>query len=64
MPSVPLPPWRRRWRLAARVLRAGYNLLLLDTDVLVFDDPYKHFKAEPFSKYNLLAQVRVGSSKE
>jgi hypothetical protein len=40
------------------VLRAGYNLLLLDTDVLIFDDPYKYFKAEPFSKYNLLAQVQ------
>jgi hypothetical protein len=27
--------------IAARVLRLRYNLLFLDTDIIIFDDPYK-----------------------
>ncbi len=30
--------------VAARILRLGFNLLFMDTDVVVFDDPYKYFK--------------------
>ena len=30
-----------RLRLAARTLRLGYNVMFLDTDVIIFDDPYK-----------------------
>ena len=59
--------WRRidlyltspRWRTAARMVRAGYNVLLMDTDVLVLDDPYRYWKKPPFDKYTLLVQVGV-----
>lgn len=42
----------------ARAVQAAYNVFLLDTDVLLFDDPYKYFKTPPFSAFQLLAQVR------
>lgn len=34
-----------RLRLAALALRLSYNLLFLDTDVILFDDPYRVLKA-------------------
>lgn len=34
--------------LVCRSIRLGYNVLLLDSDVTVFDDPYKYFKQPPF----------------
>ena len=30
-----------RFRTAARILRLGYNMMFLDTDIVIFDDPYK-----------------------
>eukprot|EP00195_Chlamydomonas_chlamydogama_P015030 CAMPEP_0202910010 /NCGR_PEP_ID=MMETSP1392-20130828/50857_1 /ASSEMBLY_ACC=CAM_ASM_000868 /TAXON_ID=225041 /ORGANISM="Chlamydomonas chlamydogama, Strain SAG 11-48b" /LENGTH=599 /DNA_ID=CAMNT_0049599963 /DNA_START=380 /DNA_END=2179 /DNA_ORIENTATION=+ len=48
-----------RWRTAARAVRAGYNVLLMDTDVLLFDDPYKYLKSTPFDKYQILAQAKL-----
>lgn len=30
-----------RFRTAARILRLGYNMMFLDTDLIIFDDPYK-----------------------
>lgn len=39
-----------------RSLRLGYNVLLLDTDVAVFDDPYKYFKQPPFQDIVVLNQ--------
>ena len=30
-----------RIRTAARILRLGYNMMFLDTDIIIFDDPYK-----------------------
>ncbi|GAX73095.1 hypothetical protein CEUSTIGMA_g548.t1 [Chlamydomonas eustigma] len=42
-----------RLRLAARILRLRYNILFLDTDIIIFDDPYKYFKAYPFNETNI-----------
>ena len=44
----------RRLRTGARTLRLGYNLLFLDTDVVIFDDPYKFLKAPPFKDKHLM----------
>ena len=30
-----------RMRTAARIIRLGYNLLFLDTDIIIFDEPYR-----------------------
>jgi hypothetical protein len=32
----------------------GINLLFLDTDIIIFDDPYKTLKQPPFSEMNLI----------
>ena len=42
------------------MIRAGYSVLLMDTDVLLLNDPYEYWKKPPFSKFQILAQVRVG----
>ena len=42
-----------RWHTAARLVRMGYNTMVLDTDVLLFDDLYHWFKAKPFSDYHI-----------
>ncbi len=42
--------------LSCRSIRLGYNVLLLDTDVAVFDDPYKYFKKPPFQDIVVLNQ--------
>ena len=41
-------------RLAARTLRLGYNVMFLDTDLIIFDDPYKWFKGGPLASHNLM----------
>lgn len=41
---------------ACRLVRLGYNILLLDTDIAVLDDPYKYFKEPPFQDVVLLNQ--------
>lgn len=46
--------WNHRRALAARALRLGYNIMVLDTDMVVFDDPYKYLKRPPFNDINLL----------
>lgn len=33
-----------RWRAAARALRLGFNVFLSDSDIVMFDDPYRYFK--------------------
>ena len=63
-PPPPLPPVPLRWRTAARMIRAGYNVLLMDTDVLLLNDPYEFWKKPPFSKFQILAQVRVEGGTE
>ena len=41
---------------ACRSLRLGYNVLLVDSDTAVFDDPYKYFKQPPFQDIVVLNQ--------
>ena len=41
---------------ACRAIRFGYNVMLLDADVTVFDDPYKYFKQPPFKDFNVINQ--------
>ncbi|KAL4446752.1 hypothetical protein ABPG77_007996 [Micractinium sp. CCAP 211/92] len=42
----------KRWEVTARALRMGYNVLSLDDDISLLDDPYRYFKTPPLSKYN------------
>jgi len=42
--------------MACRSLRLGYNVLLVDSDTAVFDDPYKYFKQPPFQDIVVLNQ--------
>ena len=46
----------RRLRLAARAVRMRYNLLYLDNDVAVLDNPYPMFAAPPLSDKHLVLQ--------
>ncbi len=43
----------------ARAVRLGYNVLVMDTDVVVFKDPYQFWKAPPFSNFTILGQAEV-----
>jgi len=45
--------WHLRWRFTARASRMGYNVMSLDNDVAIFDDPYRHLKAPPMDKVNI-----------
>lgn len=40
-----------------RSIRLGYNVLMLDTDVLIMDNPYKYFKQPPFKDITVLNQA-------
>lgn len=42
--------------MACRAVRLGYNVLLLDSDVTLFDDPYKYFKQPPFQDLVVINQ--------
>lgn len=55
----PPSPSAARYRLAARVVRLGYNVFLTDTDVIFFDDPYVYFKSPPFANYTVINQPEV-----
>ena len=39
-----------------RAVRLGYNVLMTDNDVVMFDDPYLYFKSPPFSHFTVLNQ--------
>ncbi|KAL0039337.1 hypothetical protein WJX79_003884 [Trebouxia sp. C0005] len=49
-----------RYRTVARSIRLGYNVLLLDSDVIVFDDPYKYLKHPPFKDIVVINQEEAG----
>ena len=49
-------PPRSTCPMACRSLRLGYNVLLVDSDTAVFDDPYKYFKQPPFQDIVVLNQ--------
>eukprot|EP00798_Chlamydomonas_sp_ICE-L_P018492 gene18492-24990_t len=54
-----------RLRIMSRILRTGYNLMSLDTDIVIMDDPYKYFKSAPFADKHFMAdggamQMNIG----
>lgn len=49
--------WHLRRRTAARAVRLGYNVMVVDSDMIIFDDPYALFKSPPFSQVQLLIAV-------
>ncbi|DBA88882.1 TPA: hypothetical protein ACH3X2_000126 [Trebouxia sp. C0005] len=51
-PTAPMMP--------PRSIRLGYNVLLLDSDVIVFDDPYKYLKHPPFKDIVVINQEEAG----
>jgi hypothetical protein len=46
----------KRWELAARMLRMGYNVLSIDTDAMLHHDPYVFLKAPPLNRFTSLFQ--------
>ncbi|KAL4423657.1 hypothetical protein ABPG75_000958 [Micractinium tetrahymenae] len=44
----------KRWEVIARALRMGYNVLSLDADASILDDPYRYLKHPFFAKYQAL----------
>ena len=40
-----------------RSIRLGYNVLLMDSDLIIMDDPYKYFKQPPFKDITVLNQA-------
>ena len=40
-----------------RSIRLGYNVLMLDSDVSIMDDPYKYFKQPPFQELTVINQA-------
>ena len=53
LPPLITPP---RYRTLVRAVRLGYNVLMTDNDVVLFDDPYMYFKSPPFSDFTVLIQ--------
>ena len=45
--------WLQRYAYVHRLIRSGYNVLLVDTDVILFHDPYPFFKGV-FENYTLI----------
>ena len=37
-------------------MRLGYNVLLLDTDITIYEDPYRYFKQPPFNDIVVINQ--------
>ncbi|GLI67397.1 hypothetical protein VaNZ11_011582, partial [Volvox africanus] len=54
-----VPLWHSRYRIAARAVRMRYNVFLVDTDVIFFDDPYVYFKSPPFANFTIINQPEV-----
>lgn len=48
--------WAKRWETTARMLRMGYNVLIVDPDSMFHHDPYLFLKSPPLNKYTLLYQ--------
>jgi hypothetical protein len=57
--TSPLLFYTSRYRTLGRAVRLGYNVMMLDTDIVLMDDPYKYFKAPPFSSFTILNQAEV-----
>ena len=46
--------WAARYRFAARLVQLGYNVLVCDTDVRFFTDPYPFLHGSPLNEMHLL----------
>ena len=53
-----------RYRTMVRSVRLGYNVLMTDNDVVLFDDPYHYFKSPPFSHFTVLNQMEFWGTHE
>ena len=53
-----------RYRTMVRSVRLGYNVLMTDNDVVMFDDPYHYFKSPPFSHFTVLNQMEFWATHE
>lgn len=54
--------WCSLWFLPLyRSIRLGYNVLMMDSDVDVMDNPYNYFKHPPLSDITVFNQVERGS---
>eukprot|EP00197_Chlamydomonas_leiostraca_P006890 CAMPEP_0202886206 /NCGR_PEP_ID=MMETSP1391-20130828/42057_1 /ASSEMBLY_ACC=CAM_ASM_000867 /TAXON_ID=1034604 /ORGANISM="Chlamydomonas leiostraca, Strain SAG 11-49" /LENGTH=393 /DNA_ID=CAMNT_0049569475 /DNA_START=19 /DNA_END=1197 /DNA_ORIENTATION=- len=51
--------WHTRYRITARALRLRVNVMCIDSDNVIFDDPYRYFKAPPFRDFTILNQPEV-----
>ncbi|KAG2446518.1 hypothetical protein HYH02_008505 [Chlamydomonas schloesseri] len=49
--------WWKKWFTVARAIALGYNVLAVDSDVVVLDDWYWRAKQPPLSNYQLLSQA-------
>ncbi|PNW76059.1 hypothetical protein CHLRE_12g549200v5 [Chlamydomonas reinhardtii] len=49
--------WWKKWFTVARSVALGYNVLAVDSDVVVLDDWYWRAKQPPLSNYQLLSQA-------
>ncbi len=49
----------KRVMLLARAVRLGYNVLSLDTDVIVYRNPYSYLKSPPYSSMHMVVGKSV-----
>ncbi|GLI59216.1 hypothetical protein VaNZ11_001055 [Volvox africanus] len=54
--------WWRKWFTVGRAVALGYNVMAVDSDVLVLDDWYWRVKQPPLSDFNMLTQNEWGVS--
>ena len=40
-------------------MRLSYNVWMMDSDIILFDDPYKYWKSPPFANYTIIDQIEV-----
>ncbi|EFJ52701.1 hypothetical protein VOLCADRAFT_85954 [Volvox carteri f. nagariensis] len=60
--GVGMTSWWRKWFTVGRAVALGYNVMAVDTDVLVLDDWYWRVKQPPLSDFNMLTQNEWGIS--
>lgn len=52
--------WSAKWLVVARLAQLRINVLALDTDVMVLEDPYPLIRAAPVSHYGLILPPEGG----
>ena len=51
--------WAKQWHYVARALRAGRNVLRLDSDVFLGEDPYPLLHGPLLGRFNMVTQVDI-----